>query len=281
MGWKTKTGIRRAVTGTLNSLLRDKSQGVYHTPRETPMTPAFVQQVVEHNNSCEMSWDVKNDRKKRWQRIYSGGTTAYTLGVLRYTLWWYQGIYSGGTRVYTLGVPGCILWGYPGIYPGDTRVYTLGVPGYILWEYPGIYSKGTRVYTLGYPGIYSGDNLGVPGYQLWGSRADILGITWYIYILWRYPSIYPGGTRVYILGVPGHVLWGTLVYILEAAGNILWGYPGITRGYPSNYPGMTEATRFRTRVYTPEDKPCNKQTLLSICILREETRTLSLPTTTA
>ena len=100
----------------------------------------------------------------------------------RYILWGYPGIYSGGTRVYTLGVPGCILWGYPGIYPGDTRVYTLGVPGYILWEYPGIYSKGTRVYTLGYPGIYSGDNLGVPGYQLWGSRADILGITWYIYI---------------------------------------------------------------------------------------------------
>ena len=50
----------------------------------------------------------------------------------------------------------------------------------------------------------------------WDTQVYILGVTGLI--LWRYPGIFSGGTRVYNLVVPGICSEGTRVYTLGVPG---------------------------------------------------------------
>lgn len=86
----------------------------------------------------------------------------------------------------------CIVDVPVGIHCECARVYALDAPGCVVWIYPDV-DVFSRIYTLDVPaGIYSGC-----------TRR---------YILWMYPSICSGRTRVYILDVP------TIVrYLLESS----------------------------------------------------------------
>ena len=90
---------------------------------------------------------------------------------------------------------GCCI--YSGFARVSTHAYTRDLPDYGQHNQvliPGYIHDTllTRYILWGYPGIYSG-----------GTRVYTLGVPGYI--LWRYPGIYSGSTRVYTLGVPGYL----------------------------------------------------------------------------